>query len=218
MATQPHPTASVTPPGATAAPRANWWFQRRWQTAFWKVATLFSLTVNAVLLVVLLSVGRLLFDIKKSIASPLLDTLHGSFAQMDQSHIVTTITVEDEIPIAFDLPVQTDTVVRLTEPTPIEDVPISIQQGGISINAPADIVLPEGTPLSIRLDITVPVEQTIPVKLLVPVDIALQDTGLHAPFTALKNLIGPYKVALDGTPSDWGEVLCGFEPLCRFAK
>lgn len=214
--TQPRATTESPQPAPRRMPRVLW--QGRLQTAFWKVATLFSLAVNVALLVALLSVGRLLFDIKKSIASPLLDTLHGSFAQMDESHIVTTITVEDEIPIAFDLPVRTDTVVRLTEPTPIEDVPISIQQGGISINAPADIVLPEGTPLSIHLDIVVPVEQTIPVKLLVPVDIALRDTGLHAPFTALKNLVGPYKAALDRTPSGWDEVLCGFEALCRFAK
>lgn len=214
--TQLDVTTESPEPAPKGMPRALW--QGRLQTAFWKVATLLSLTVNVVLLVTLLLVGRMLFDIKNSIASPLLDTLYTSFAQMDQAHIVSTIVVDGQIPIAFDLPVKTETVVYLTEPTPIDNVPISIQQGGISINAPADIVLPEGTPLSITLDIVVPVEQTIPVKLDVPVDIALRNTDLHVPFANLQNLIGPYKAALDQTPSGWGELLCRFEPACPFVR
>jgi hypothetical protein len=127
---------------------------------------------------------------------------------LNDAHIVTTINVEDEIPINFDLTVADTTVVTLTQDVAINSVPayFVIAGGGGDITGTVDIVLPAGTPLTIDLSLLVPVQQTIPINLPVDIDIALAETQLAEPFTNLRNLFEPYVKALDNLPSGWGEV------------
>lgn len=196
-------------------PRA-WLWQGKVLDAFWKFATLFSFIVNFILVLVLLFVVGLLFDIKNSIAQPLVGGLYGSFVQMDSSHIVTTIEVNDTLPVQFDLPLKQQTEVVISRDTLITGASVSIQGGVLIItDAPTTILLRQGTPLPIQLDLIVPVSQTIPVRLLVPVNIALDQTDLHTPFSRLRNLFYPYSNALDKLPSSWGAFFCqNAEVLC----
>jgi hypothetical protein len=194
--------------------------------AFWKSATLFSLAVNLVLVLGLLVVGTQVFGLKDGVVTPLVGGLYDSFVQMDQSHIVTTIQVNDTIhvndtiqvndtiPVVFDVPLQTNTVVVLTQDTTVPQTTVFLN----GIGVPTDIVLPAGTPLQINLSLIVPVSQTVPVvldvpinlevpvSLQVPVDIPLDQTDLHRPFTNLANLVGPYDVLLDKLPASWAEL------------
>src|SRR5688572_26591833 len=147
----------------------TWLWQGKVLDAFWKFATLFSFIVNFILVLVLLFVVGLLFDIKNAIAQPLVGGLYGSFVQMDNSHIVTTIEVNDTLPVQFDLPLKQQTEVVISRDTLITGASVSIQGGVLIINdAPTTILLRQGTPLPIQLDLIVPVSQTIPVRLLVP--------------------------------------------------
>jgi hypothetical protein len=58
------------------------------------------------------------------------------------------------------------------------------------------------------LNLVVPVNQMVPVHLNVPVNIPLNQTELHKPFSQLRDLFQPYATALDKLPSSWGGLLC----------
>jgi len=189
-------------------------WQRRLAPAFWTTASLLSLVINIFLIAALLIIGRQLFTLKTAIDEQLLTGLYDNFALMDQAHIITTISVEttiqvqDTIPVVFDLPLSQDTVVILTQNTPVDNV--SIMLNGLWL--PTNIILPAGTPLGINLDITVPVSQTVPVNLTVPVslqvpvDIPLDQTELHEPFAGLQQVVAPYRLLLSNTPDSATEI------------
>jgi hypothetical protein len=162
--------------------------------ALWTVGSILSIALNLILCVALLLLGNQLFKIKKVVGVDLLGGLYGNFVRMDQAHIQTTILVQDEIPIKFDLPISQDTTVITTQPAYIQGATlVNLSTGGLVIsNAPADITLPAGTSLQVHLEMTVPVEKTIPVTLNVPVDIALDQTEMHDPLIGLQGVIAPY--------------------------
>ncbi len=179
--------------------------------AFWNIASLVSLTVNIILLVILILVGRELFALKGLVSDQLISGLHENFIKMDQARITTTIQVDDIIPVTFDLPVQTETTVVLTKDTRIKNAIVNLSTGGLSITrAPANIVLPAGTKLPISLNIVVPVNTTVPISLKVPVDIPLNKTELHDPFTGLQKVVSPYDRLLASSPNTWSDT-----PVCR---
>lgn len=207
------------PPAREAASRKSLLWQGEIRGAFWKFAILFSFVMNAILLLVVLILGLLLFDIKKAIAQPLVGGLYTSFVQMDNSRIETTITVSDTIqvndtiPVVFDLPLTQNTIVTTTQEVFIPNTLVNIRSAVLSLNAPADITLPPGTALPVQLSLVVPVNQrvpvvlTVPVRLTVPVDIPLNATDLHMPFSHLRDLFFPYADGLNQLPSSWGEAL-----------
>ncbi|HZD55270.1 MAG TPA: hypothetical protein VE136_00995, partial [Anaerolineales bacterium] len=159
----------------------------------------------------LLLAGKRLFSAKDLVNEQLIGGLYYNFVLMDKARIKTTVQVSDTIPVKFDLPVQTETTVVLTEDTRISQTTVNLSTGGLTIaNAPADILLPAGTRLPIALDITVPVDTSVPVNLTVPVDIALNQTDLHAPFIGLQEVVSPYYWQLASSPGSWWETpLCG---------
>jgi hypothetical protein len=187
--------------------------------AFWSVAGVFSLVLNMILIILLVLVGRELFGLKGMVEEQLVNGLYSNFVLMDQAVIATTVEVEDTIPVQFALPVQTDTIVVLTEDTFLENATVNLRTGGLSIvNAPTDIVLLAGTELPVKLDILVPVNTTVPVNLEVAVEIPLQDTELHTPFVGLQNVVSPYDSLLASLPDSWAEALCASSSgsLCRW--
>ena len=206
--------------------------QRKPWEAFKTAAILLSFVINIVLLFVagalLVSAPRV-FDLRNQIAAPLLNGLHDGFVDMDNAHIRTTITVNDSIvvddtlPVVFDLPLQTQTVVTLTQPVLITGATVDISGGVLVISdAPTTILLPANTPLPVELSLVVPVSQTVPVhldvpvRLTVPVDIALSQTDLHQPFADLRDLVAPYKSLVNQTPATWREMLCRpIQALCQ---
>lgn len=201
-------------------------WQRKVAPAFWTVASVLSLVINLILIVALILVGRQLFALKGIVEQDLLGGLNDNFALMDEAHIITTvdiattIQVVDTIPVVFDLPLSQSTTVVLTEDTLMPGTWVDLETQGtgiyLSIDAPADITLPEGTELNIRLDLVVPVSQTVPVllnvpvNLSVPIDIPLNETELHGPFTGLQDVVSPYQSMLSTLPNAWEETpMCG---------
>jgi hypothetical protein len=207
-----------------------WLWRGKIGPAFWTTASVLSLVVNVILIALLIGLGRQLFTLKGMVGDPLINGLHGNFVKMDNANIVSTIMVSDTIqvadtiqvvdtiPVVFDLPLKTRTTVTLVEDTAIDHVIIYLN------NAPVDLplILPQGTRLKIKLDLTVPVSQTVPVKLTVPIDlkvpvnlrvpvnIPLDTTELHEPFVGLRMVVEPYKTILGDLPQSWQELpVCG---------
>jgi hypothetical protein len=158
--------------------------------AYWDVAGVLSLVVNAILIAVIVLMAGQIKNMK-TMMDGLLGGLYSNFVEMDKANIATTIPVEAQIPIVFSLPVQQNTNVTLTSAVNIPRTGVVINSGGLSINAPATITLPEGTELPIALNMDIPVQLTIPISLQIPVDIPLNKTTLHTPFTGLQQTIRP---------------------------
>ncbi len=178
--------------------------------AFWTITGLVSLTINVVLIVILVTLGGQLFTLKQMVKDQLLGGLYQNFVMMDQASIRTSIPVETNVPAKFDLPLETDTTVTLTDNVFIDNAYVSLDTGGLHIQgAVTDITLPAGTQLPVHLSLVVPVDQQIPVKLNVAVDIPLKETDLHAPFVGLQEVVKPYYTLVDDTPNSWEEALCG---------
>lgn len=184
---------------------------------FWTIASVLSLVVNVILIIVLVVLANQLFVLKALVGDQLLGGLYENFIYMDLAHIKTNITVQDSIPINFTLPISQDTVVVLTENTPINGANVRINSGGLTINSAANIVLPAGTHLPVHLELNVPVNTNVPIKINVPVDIPLQQTELHKPFIGLQQVVSPFYNLLQPqikSPDDVG--LC--KPLSLFCN
>ena len=186
--------------------------------AFWTIASLFSISVNIILLIILILLGRQLFALKSLFQEGLIGGLYDNFVLMDQAHIrtsidvVDTIQVEDEIPVVFDLPLQQDTTVVLVDDTTIPGAIVYLNETPVRTT----VVLPQGTPLNITLNLSVPVNTrvpvtlNVPVALKVPVDIPLSETELHTPFTGLQTVVSPYQDLLTSLPDSWEQTpICG---------
>jgi hypothetical protein len=204
------PAKSPPPDPASTDHKGRFFWQGKFGPAFWTITGIFSITVNIILIVTLLIIGKYLFTLNEIVEYGLIGGLHSNFVAMDEATILTTVTVEDTIPVQFDLPVRTNTTVVLTEPTPIQGASVVIKTGILDINAPANIVLPSGLELPIALDIVVPVDQEVPVVLNVPVDIPLNQTELHEPFVGLQEVVNPYHEMLGDLPDSWMET-----PICQ---
>jgi hypothetical protein len=195
--------------------------------AFWTVASILSLVINIILIVVIILLGRKLFFMKVTMDKQFFGGLDDNFLLMDQAHIKTTILVsdtiqvQDTIPVVFDLPLTQNTNVVLINDTPVDNATIYLNNQPV----PLDLVLKAGTVLGIQLDMTVPVNQTIPitlnvpVQLEVPVDIPLDQTELHKPFLGLHKVISPYLELLSKVPDSWEDVCKGtMQPICRMLR
>src|SRR5690349_5303408 len=93
---------------------------RRFQflPAFWTIASLMSMAVNIVLIVILLIVFQMLGIIQVTAndkISGLLGGLYTNFVKMDQASIQTSIHVEKDIPVNFTLNVSGPTNVTLSQ-------------------------------------------------------------------------------------------------------
>lgn len=170
--------------------------------AFWTIASVTSLAVNIILvivLVILLNNFNTLGITLTALPTQLLGGLYNNFVKMDQAHIVTTIPVSKEIPVVFTLTVSGTTNVSLTENVRISGARVTVNTGGLNINnASADILLPKGTVLPIYIEnLLVPVDQKVLAELSVPVDIPLNQTDLHEPFVGLQEVIKPLYCMVD---------------------
>lgn len=184
------------------------WNGKPWQ-AFKTFAILFSFTMNFILLIVLLIVAPLIMPIVNDIAKPIVGGLSDSFVQMGSAKIVRTVPVNDQLPIAFTLPLSATTNVVLSEDVPLTGVPaqFNLPGGGGTINGQVALTLPKGVVLPVQLKLDVAVEQEIPVALNVQVEIPLSETELGTPFNNLKALFQPIDTLLDGLPSSNGDLI-----------
>ena len=172
--------------------------------AFWTIASVLSLTINVIVIIVLLAVLQNMRILKlgslMDIGNGLLGGLYTNFEKMDNAHITKTIPVNTTIPVQFELPLNQQTDVVLSQDVTIRRALVTVNTGGLNItNALATIVLPEGTILPVHLNLTVPVDTTIPVVLDVAVDIPLSETELHEPFSGLQEVVKPFYCMLNPT-------------------
>lgn len=180
---------------------------RVWWNSFKTVAIWISFITNIVMLIVLILLMMQLFQIKNGILEPLVDGLHRNFVGLDEAVIIRTIEVNDDIPVIFDLPVNQQTDVVLTQDVPLAaNATFTLPGGGGLINGRVDIVLPQNLVLPVELSMNVPVNTQIPVDLPVDVEIPLNETQLHDPFVNLRELLEPYVRILDNLPDRWSQV------------
>lgn len=199
----------VAPVASQPVKRAGIWqaIVRFWN-AFKDIAILFSLTVNMVLVVVVIALGVFLFDLKQTIADPLVSGLYDGFGEMSDATIRRTIPVQADVPVGFDLPINQPTTVVLTEPVTLAGMPTTMSLGQFGqINGAVTLVLPAGTRLPIQLEMTVPVETSIPIDLQVDAVIPLDETELNVPFVQFQSLLAPYAYWLNELPNSWDEAL-----------
>jgi hypothetical protein len=206
------PKATVATPTQPKPARVSKGMNLNFGPPFWTIASAISMVVNIVLLIVVLA---LLGNIQKlnmgsalGIGNNLLGGLYTNFEKMDRAHIKTTIPVTTTIPVKFDLQLNQQTNVVLSQPVTITNALVTVNTGGLNITrAATTIVLPEGTTLPVFLNLTVPVDTTVPVTLNVDVDIPLENTELHEPFSGLQEVVKPFycmispeAVKLNGQP------------------
>ncbi len=195
----------------------------RYRHAFWDVTSWVGLLIDAVTIAVIIS---LLFYVRRlnvkvnelmSLTSMPVETVSGlyeNFEKMNSAHIVTNIPYNTEIPVQFDLQINTQTEVVLSQDVRINDAIVTLVAGGSLLsNTPANIVLPAGTRLPITLSLMVPVSKMVPVRLNVPVDIDLAKSDLGVPFTGLMDVLEPLYCLLDPEALDSNDIL-----ICEKAK
>lgn len=184
---------------------------------FWTIASVISLTINGITLLALgitaflllrngLSVSALL-----NMGNSLLGGLYTNFEKMDRASIQTNVEVNTTIPVQFDLQLNQQTNVVLSQDVTIENALVTVNTGGLNITrGNTTIILPQGTTLPVVLNLVVPVDTTVPVTLNVPVDIPLSQTQLHEPFTGLQDVVRPFYCMINSNA-----VNLNGEPICR---
>ena len=188
----PKPTpvpASTSTEAETKPPRY------KFLPAFWTIASVMSITVNIVLVIILLITLQLLGTIQLTAndqVSGLLGGLYSNFVKMDEATIAANIPVDANIPLNIVVPVQTTTRITLAEEVTIQNAHVRINTGSLNIDADAAVTLPANTPLLVNLDFPLTVQNSIPVHLDVAVNIPLRNTQLHDPFTGLQQVVKPY--------------------------
>jgi len=192
-------------------PKTPRWFRLSFQRekvapAYWNVTSTLSLIVNAILIAVIILMSREIFSLKRMLVRDLLGGLAYNFSLMDQAHIKADVPVNLEVPLNLEIPINLATDVTITRDTLINDAPVKIFAGIITINGPADIVIPAGTVLPIQLNVTVPYQETLKISKTVTVDIPLADTNLHAPFVNLQEVVSPYFWAFAEKPFYWEDI------------
>lgn len=226
-ASKPNGLTSAPQPAATAQPennpepapepksRASLFGPR-----FWTLASVISLTINIliaiILIILVVSVYRLKLDMEKimNVSNSLLDLpsgLYENFEKMDRASIQTNVKVETSIPVKFDLALNQQTNVVLSQDVTISNALVTVNTGGLNIaRANTTIVLPQGTTLPVLLNLTVPVDTQVPVVLDVPVNIPLSQTQLNEPFVGLQEVIKPLYCFLEPTAVNLDN-----QPICQ---
>lgn len=201
------PPAAETKPVEGDSPR----FRLKLLPAFWTIASLMSITVNIILIVVLLIALQMLGAIQLTAddqISGLLGGLYTNFVKMDQAAIISNIPVDANIPLSITVPVQTTTQITLAQEATIRNAHVRINTGALNIDADAVVTLPAGTPLVVSLDFPLAVQNTIPVHLDVPVNIPLSATQLHEPFLGLRQVVEPWYCLVEPNATMNGVQVC----------
>jgi hypothetical protein len=209
--TEPNGVSRNKMPSLSPAKRANFHFG----PPFWTIASVLSMMVNIILIAILLVLLPNLkkFDVTNmtSLGSKLLGDLYANFEKMDRAHITTTIPIETTLPVKFDLQLNQQTNVVLSQDVTINNARVTVKTGGLNItNALTTIILPQGTNLPVVLNLTVPVDTTVPVKLNVNVDIPMAHTQLHEPFFGLQEAVKPFYCMLNA-----GALNLDNQPVCK---
>jgi len=181
---------------------------------FWTITGVMSLVLNAVLIALLITSYRQMSAMSteklSAMGSGFLGGLYHNFEKMDQAQIHTSIPIDQIVPVKFDLQLQQQTEVVLSQDVNITGARVSLNTGGLNIlSAPTNITLPAGTRLPIILNLTVPVETTVPIQFNQDVNIPVASTGLHDPLLGLQDVVRPFYCMVDSAAASInGNLLC----------
>lgn len=208
------PTLKPASPAATSSKPAN--KTSIFGPRFWTIASVISLTINAITLLALLITALMLMrnglgiSALLNMGNSLLGGLYSNFEKMDRASIQTNVIVDTTIPVQFDLQLNQTTNVVLSQDVTIQNALVTMNTGGLNITrGNTTIILPQGTTLPVVLNLTVPVDTTVPVTLNVPVDIPLSQTQLHEPFTGLQDVVRPFYCMINSNAVNLsGESIC----------
>ena len=205
--TQPEPEQMAPQSGAESKRRVipGLWI------AFKNVAILFSFLVNIVLVIVvaiLVLQADSILSVKTEIAEPLLADLDQAFAALGETAIQSTLYITDTMPVVFDLSLEQNTDVILTQPVPL-NVPaqFTLPGGGGTINGSVSLSLPQGQALPVSLGIGVPVSTTVPLIVRVPVTIELSEAGMGPAIEQLRAVFRPVTGFVQSLPGTTEELL-----------
>lgn len=163
--------------------------------ALWTVASVVSLTIDLVLIILLLFGVRMSILIQlgaNNQISGLLGGLYSNFEKIDQAVFRTNVNVESTIPVNFVLDVEENTSIVLSKEVTIPNARIRINTDNLNIDTIAAVTLPANTSLPVNINFPINVKQNIPIYMNVPVSIPLNQTELHEPLVGLQQVLKPY--------------------------
>jgi hypothetical protein len=175
--------------------------------AFEKFAIFFSFIVVFVLVMALLVAAFATWQalptlqaLKDDVACPMIADINALVDGLDNAVITRTIPISQTIPVVFDVPLDKNLSVKLTEGVRLNrPTTFTLPGGGGQINGTVYLVLPKGQELPVHMTMNVPVSETLPVQMNVDVAIPLKETELGPVVGELKALLLPYMDLLDET-------------------
>lgn len=211
------PAPIIVPPTAPPVEADVPPLRTRLLAAFWTISSVISLTVNVILIALLFILVDMIAGLQLTAndqVSGLLGGLYNNFVLMDQATISTNIRVQNEIPLNFSVPVDLAALGPTTIVLPKDTVlnAYVIMEGAVIVRGPATVRLVEDTPISgVRINsaFEIPIQRTVPIDLNVPVNIPLNQTQLHQPFTGLQQVVEPYYCLVEPNAIINNQMVCG---------
>ena len=170
--------------------------------AFEKFAIFFSFVVTFTLVMILLLLAYGAWQnrsavnaIQDGIACDTITGLNSLVADFEDAVITQTIYISETIPVLFDLPLDKNLDVRLTQDVQLNrPTSFVLPAGGGQINGTVYLVLPQGQILPVHMSTSIKVSQTLPVQMEIPVAIPLKETELGDVIVQLKRLLEPLQL------------------------
>jgi hypothetical protein len=138
------------------------------------LVTLISLTLNVIIIVSLLNVRRQ--------AATAFTQAAATVASLKSGVIAYNVSINDEIPVAMDVPVKFTVTIPISKTIPINttvEVPIEFPiVGKRIITVPISAKIPISLTVDVPINETLPINATVPVNLDVPIKIKIADTLL----------------------------------------
>ncbi len=152
---------------------------------FYRVAILFSLTVNVILVLVLVAMPFFLH--------PILSQVMAELKNLENAVIETTVQVDQPMSMqGVAIEVTDPLTVKTTAESQINDAYVTMYLGsGSQVAGSTYIQMPAGTELPIDFLSNIMMSTTIPVRLSIPVSIPLSSTPLAGSFAHFEAMLAP---------------------------
>jgi len=138
------------------------------------LVTLISLALNVIIIVSLLNARRQ--------AATAFTQAAATVASLKSGVIAYNVSINDEIPVAMDVPVKFTVTIPISKTIPIDTtvkVPIELPiVGKRIIDVPISTKIPISFTVDVPINETLPINATVPVNLDVPIKIKIADTLL----------------------------------------
>lgn len=161
---------------------------------FYRIAIIFSLAVNVILILVLLALPFIL--------RPILAQVMAELDNLENAVIETTVEIDQGMPVQGVLiEVQRPLTVTTIAESTIEAAYVTMYLGeGSQVAGTTYINMPAETKLPIDFLNRIEMSSTIPVRLSVPVSIPLNETPLASSFAQFKSMLSPVAKLLRAEP------------------